>query len=239
VTIRSSTDSSSRSTRTDSSSARESRRPNGPTRNCGLAGQATAHLTRRKYQRDPLREQAASYECERCARCVVEPLRVVDHAQERLLVSGFGEETEYCEPDGERARRRSRDQPECDSERVALRVGKTVDELEDRRAELVQRRVVEIELPFDARSPDDVKVFGGLDGVLEQRRLANAGVSVHHEDGAVAAARGIQQPVEHRALALPAEQPPRACADDHLGSMPPGSRTTDFLDSTDRRQLVR
>ena len=81
----------------------------------------------------------------------------------------------------------------------------------------------ELHLPLDARpSRATRKSSRRLDRVLEQRRLADAGLSVHHEDGAVAAPRGLQQPVEHLALALPAEQPPRLRADDHLGSMPPG-----------------
>ena len=125
-------------------------------------------------------------------------------------------------------------QPERDAERLALGVGQTLDELEDRRAELLQRRVGELHLPLDARGPDDPKVLARLDRVLEQRGLADARLAVHHQHAAVAVARGVQQPLEHRALALPAEQPPclRTSAN-HPRSMPPGSRTKDFLDSID------
>src|SRR6266542_2608685 len=165
------------------------------------AEQATSHVASRERERDPLREQPTRDERERGARCVIEPLRVVDHAQERLLLGRFGEETENGEPDEERARRLSRAQPECDVERVTLRVGKTFDQREERRAE------------------------------LEQRRFANSWVAVHHEDTAVALARRLQQPLEHRLLALSAEQPLRLCARDHPGSMPLRSRTKDFLDS--------
>ena len=172
------------------------------------------------------------HERERSGRCAVEPLRVVDHAQERLLLGGFGEETENREPDEERARRLSGAEPEGDAERVPLRIRQTLAELEDRRTELLQRRVVELHLPLDARSPDDAKILARLDRVLEQCGLADAGVSVHHEDGAVTVPRGTQQPLEHRALALPADEPPRLRAHDHPGSMPPGSGTKDFLDST-------
>jgi hypothetical protein len=40
--------------------------------------------------------------------------------------------------------------------------------------------------------------------VLEQRGLADAGLSMHHKDGAVTVPSGIEQPLEHRALAFPA-----------------------------------
>ena len=51
------------------------------------------------HEHDPFRQQAARHEPERLGRCAVEPLRVVDQAQERLLLGGLGEETENREPD--------------------------------------------------------------------------------------------------------------------------------------------
>ena len=95
-------------------------------------GQASAQLTRRKNKRDPLGKQAAGDERERSARCVVEPLRVVDHAEERLPLGGFGDEAENRKPDEERARRLSPTQPERDAKRIALRARKAFDELEER-----------------------------------------------------------------------------------------------------------
>ncbi len=198
------------------------------------AGQSTAHLTRRERERDPLRQQAASHERERPGRSAVEPLRVVDHAQQRPPLGGFGEEAENREPDKKRAGRRSVAEPEGDAERVTLKIRKTLAELEDRRTELLQRRVVELHLPLDARSPDDAKILARLDRPLQQRRLADTGISVHHEDGAVTVPRGLQQPLQHRPLASPAQQPPRLRTDDHPGSMPPGSRTTGFRDAIAR-----
>jgi hypothetical protein len=100
-------------------------------------------------------------------------------------------------------------EPEGDAERVTLTVWEVLDQLEDRRTELLQCRVVEFHLSLDARRPDDAKIVVLLDRVLEQRGLADAGDSEHHDDGAVTVSRGIQQPLEHRALAMPPEQPPR------------------------------
>ena len=77
-----------------------------------------------------------------------------------------------------------------------------------------------------------MKVLPCLDCVLEQCGLANPWVAVHDEDGAVTVPRGIQQPLEHRSLASSPEQPPTLRAHDHPGSMPAGSGTKDFLDST-------
>ena len=203
--------------------------PGAPAARRGAAGSAASpwpDVTRREHERDPLRQQTASHERERARRRAVEPLCVVDHAQERLLLGSFREEPEDREPDEKRARRRSGAEPERDGERVALRIGQTLDELEDRRTELLERRVVELHLPLDARGPDDAEVLARLDRVLEQRGLADAGVAVHDEDGAVTVPRGIQQPLEHLALALPAEQPPGLRPDDHPAQH--ATRVTDY-----------
>lgn len=77
----------------------------------------------------------------------------------------------------------------------------------------------------------DAEVLGFHDRMVEEGRLANPWVAVHHEDGAVAAPCSDQQSLEHRLLALPAEQPPGPGAGDHLDGMSLGSRTKDFLDS--------
>jgi hypothetical protein len=45
-----------------------------------------------------------------------------------------------------------------------------------------------------------------LDRPIEQRRLSDARLSVHHQDPALAAARGAQQAAEHLALAPSTEQ---------------------------------
>jgi len=106
-------------------------------------------------------------------------------------------------------------------------------EAEERRTELLQHRVVELRLPFDPGGPHDPKAVARLHGVLEQRGLADTGVPVHNEHAAAAVPGGFQQTLEHRALALPTEQRPRVCGDDHPRSMPSGSGTTDLRDSID------
>ena len=72
--------------------------------------------------------------------------------------------------------------------------------------QLLKRRVGQLHLPLHAGRAGDPKLSGRLDRVPEQRRLADARLSVHHQDPAVPAARRIQQPVEHLALTFPAKQ---------------------------------
>ena len=88
----------------------------------------------------------------------------------------------------------------------------------------MQRRVIKLHLALDARGPDDAKILSNIDRVLEQRSLADARLAVHHQDTAATLPRGGQQALEHRLLALSAEQPPSLHAANHPRSMPPGPR---------------
>jgi len=86
-----------------------------------------------------------------------------------------------------------------------LKIWETIDECEDWRTKPLQCRVIEFHFPLDARRASDAKILALVDRVLKQRSLADAGVSVHHEDCAMTSPRGIQQPPEHRDLSFPAE----------------------------------
>ena len=70
----------------------------------------------------------------------------------------------------------------------------------------MERGERELHLPLDSAGSGDVIPLACLDRVLEQRGLADARLSMHHQDAAVPAARGLDQPVEHGTLALPSDQ---------------------------------
>ena len=89
-----------------------------------------------------------------------------------------------------------------------LGLRETVHKLEERGTQLLNRRERELHLRFDPGRPGDPKLAPSLDRVLEQRGLADARFAVHHQHAAAPAAHAVQQPVEHLALAFPAEQLP-------------------------------
>ena len=66
-------------------------------------------------------------ERERLRRHAVQPLRVVDHADERPLVGGAREQVEDGEPDQEPIRDRTDTQPERRAEGLALRLGQPIE----------------------------------------------------------------------------------------------------------------
>ena len=79
-----------------------------------------AQLPRREHERDLLRQQAAGHERKHPRRRTIEPLRVVDDTQQRLLLGSLGQQAEDRQSDQERVRSRPGTEPERDAERIAL-----------------------------------------------------------------------------------------------------------------------
>src|ERR1700756_4145113 len=72
----------------------------------------------------------------------------------------------------------------------------------------MQRDVVELHLALDPGGLDDAEPVGQLGGVFEQCGLPDSWLAVHHEHCASTFPCLVQQPLEYRNLALPAQQRP-------------------------------
>jgi hypothetical protein len=169
-------------------------------------GERVAQLSRREHERDLLRKEPARHKGDGSLRRTVEPLRVIDQAQERLLLGGLGKQAQDRQPHQETIRRWPSTEPERDAQRVVLGVRKALHELEERRAQLLNRREREFHLGLDPERPGDPKLRCGADRVLEKRRLSDARFAVHRQHSAAPSAGPAEQPVEHLGLAFPAEQ---------------------------------
>jgi hypothetical protein len=137
---------------------------------------------------------------------MVQPLCVIDNSQERPLLGRLGQQAENGQTNQERIRRGARDQSERDGKRLVLGLRETVRKVEERGTQLLSRRERELHLRFDPGRPGDPKLARSLDRILEERRLADARFAMHDQHAAAPAAHAVQQPVEHLALAFPAEQ---------------------------------
>ena len=183
----------------------------GPNTQVGQTSERVAQLSRREYERDPLRQQTARHERQSPRRGTVEPLRVIDDTHERLLLGGVGEQAEDRQSHQEWIRRRVRGPPNQsgrDAKRPSLRLWEALHQLEKRGAQLLNRRERKLYLRLDPDRPDDPKPPRGLDRLLEQRRLANTRLPVYHQHVAAPTSHFVQQPLEHLALALPTDQSP-------------------------------
>ena len=166
---------------------------------------ATARA-RRAHDRDPLGEQAAGDETENLRGGVVEPLRVVDDADERLLLGDLGEQRQRGQPDEEAVRRgalRSVRTPSR-AHRAAGRAG--VESIQHRRAELMEPAVRQLHLRLDADGPRDVPAVDAVGQVVQQRALAHARLAPQDDDSTPPGERVGQELVERFALAPTSEQ---------------------------------
>ena len=92
------------------------------------------------------------------------------------------------------------------AQRLRLVPGDLLEMVPQRPADLEQRRELELRLRLDAKRAHDRHPLGAVDRVVEERRLADAGLATDHQRSGSALAGPIEELVEPRALALAAEQ---------------------------------
>jgi hypothetical protein len=169
--------------------------------------------------RDPLREEPASEERKRARRRIVQPLGVVDHAEQRAAHGRLRQQTEYREPDEERLRCRPNAASERDREGLALGIGQALGRLDHRGTQLLKGGIRKLHLPFHPSGANDREVVAELNREVEESGLARAGLSVKHQRRAVSGARVIQQALEDLSLPLSAEHRPSQQPRGHIGTL--------------------
>src|SRR3954451_24707964 len=112
---------------------------------------------------------------------MIEPLRIVDDADQRTLLGNEREQAEDAEADQETVRSVASAQPERAAERVALRRRQLLEAIQERRAELLQSCERELHLGLDARRSCDAASRRGSEEVLEQGGLADARLATQQE----------------------------------------------------------
>jgi hypothetical protein len=160
----------------------------------------------RREERDLLAAEPARGEGDRLCRGTVEPVRVVDEHEQRLLRRRLREQRQ-----GRRRRREAvvlvrGTQCERGLERFGLVRGQPVGELEHRPEERVQPGVRELRLGLDAGDRQHAHVGSGLARVLEQRALADPRLAREHEHAAATPPRVLQRRVHDRTLAAAPDQ---------------------------------
>ena len=133
---------------------------------------------------------------------VIEPLGVVDQAHQRPLGGDLGQQAQHGETDQEPIRSASRSParrppatPRCWGS------GSAASSPSIGCAQLVQRRERQLQLGLDAGDLSD-PTAGRLPGaVVQQRGLADPGLTPDDQHGALAATNAVQQAIERLALA--------------------------------------
>ena len=115
-------------------------------------GSAIRRVSLRDQQHDLLSQQAMSYELDGLQRHTVEPLRVVDDHQHRLVLGQAGQQLQRGQAYQEPARRRTDAEPEHGRERGALGRRERGYEIDERPAQLLQPRRTEARPPTRRRT---------------------------------------------------------------------------------------
>src|SRR4051794_26064950 len=93
-----------------------------------------------------------------------------------------------------------------DSQRLALRGRQRVEPIEERRTELMETGERQLDLGFHARRPPNPETRGLTGAVMQERRLADAGLPAQDEHSALAPPDIVEEEVERCPLIGASEQ---------------------------------
>ena len=138
---------------------------------------------------------------------MVKPLRVVDEADQGLLVADHRHQAQHRQSDQESIRRWTGTQAERGAESVALRPGQVPEVIQRRRAELMQPGVGKFHLGFDSGRPEYPATCRTPRQVFQERGLSDASLTAQDQHLAATGPHGPDQSAQRLALALAAVQP--------------------------------
>jgi hypothetical protein len=135
----------------------------------------------------------------------IEPLRIVDQAYQRRGLGTLRQQAQRRQAHEEAVRRRAARHPERGAQGIPLRSRKRAEAVEQRNADLVQRRKVERGLGLGALRADQPQLAGFRRRVIEQRGLADSRLSMQNEHAAVPVPHTAHQAIQPAALDGPAD----------------------------------
>ena len=159
-----------------------------------------------KHQGHRFRQESAGHERERLRRHPVEPLCVVDEADERLALRNVGQQAQHRQTHEETVGRLTGTESERSTESVALRARQVFQPVQHRRTQLMQAGERELHLGLHAGRSHDATPGAGRRQVVQQRGLADSRFTTQHQHATVVGSHIVQETVQDLALAAPAEQ---------------------------------
>ena len=154
---------------------------------------------------DIVRIEPPQGERERCRRRTIQPLRVIDHHQQRGLAIPR-EEAQRCRADREPVTVTGGAHRQRSLECAPLTVGKVADRAEKRSADVEQGAERHGRLRFDAHRANHPHPGRALDRVIQQGRLPDSRLAAHDQHPAPAFPGIREQLTQLRALDIPTQQ---------------------------------
>ena len=109
-----------------------------------------ARVAHGEYHCNRLRQEPPRYEAEHLCRSPIEPLRIIDDADQRPLLGALGQQTQKSHPDEKAIGGRTGHEPECSAKRVALRGRQFLQVAQQRRTELMDAGKRELHFGLDS-----------------------------------------------------------------------------------------
>ena len=159
-----------------------------------------------EHHRDPLGAQPARGEHQRLRRRRVQPVGIVDQADDGQLGRGRREQPERGGPDRQPVGRRSGRHRQRVLERLTLGLGQVGGQRQHRPEQLVERREGEPMLGLHPAHLQDGRAVRADGDPVEQRGLAHPGLAADEQRAAAAGLRGGDQAVDTVAGSRPADQ---------------------------------
>ena len=158
-------------------------------------------LPDREQQANRFSQQPPSDEPEHLGRGFIQPLGVIDQADQRPRGGILGQQAQHRQAHHEPVRSRPRRQPERHLQRALLRLRQRGQAAQHRRAELVQRRERQLHLGLHAVDLNQPAARGLARAVAHQRGLADPRLTPDDEHRTLTATNTVQQAVEDLAFA--------------------------------------
>jgi hypothetical protein len=114
----------------------------------------------------------------------IEPLSVVDHAEDGTPLGELGQQREARDRDEEAVLPGALREPQRTLERGCLRSRQRVEQVHCGPQQLVQARPRELRFRLNPPGPEDVHVGGSRPGIIQQRSLPDAGRAAHDQRAA-------------------------------------------------------
>ena len=146
----------------------------------------------REHDRHRLGQHPSRDEAQDLGRGGIEPLGVIDDAQQRPLGGNLGQQAERGQGDQEAVGSGTGGQAQRDAQSGLLWLWKSIEPVEHRRAELVQRREGQLHLGLDAGDPRDTEARRLPGAMVQEGRLADARLAADDQDGTLAAPDVLQ-----------------------------------------------
>ena len=126
---------------------------------------------------NPLREQASRHEPKYLSGWLIQPVSIVDQADERLSFGHFREQGQCRETDAKEVRRRKTAQPKRRREGITLRTGQPIKVLQHGTAQLMKAAVGKVHLRIDPDGSGNMTITHVVRHAREQHALANPRVA--------------------------------------------------------------